>query len=53
MSNLLNQAIAWIGDIYQQHGWQAGVITLVVIVALVAGLAWGFDLPLGQLLGLP
>lgn len=51
MANLVNRALAWVGDIYERYGWQAAVITLVVVVLLIAGVASVFDLDLSALLG--
>ncbi len=38
--------IRWIGDIYTKHGYIAALVTIVVLVALAAGLDWAFDIDL-------
>lgn len=51
MANLLNRALAWVGDIYSKYGWQAALITLVVLVLLIAGVVSLFDLDITGILG--
>lgn len=51
MADIINDLRIWIADIYRQHGWQAALIALVVIVGLLGGVAWLFGLPFLALLG--
>lgn len=36
----------WLKDIYVKHGYIAALVTIVVLVVLAAGVAWGFGLDL-------
>lgn len=51
MADIINDLRLLLMDIYRQSGWQATLIALVVVVGLLAGVAWLFGLPFLGLLG--
>lgn len=51
MADIINDLRIWLADIYRQYGWLPTLIVLVVVVALLVGVASIFGLPLSAMLG--
>lgn len=51
LADLLNAVPVWIRDIYDQYGWKAALVVIVVLALLAAGVGYLFPAFMATLMG--